>query len=42
MTHEKILVEGEIEVCSDCLNWMGYNVYWEDAVRSNHEVEWWA
>jgi hypothetical protein len=42
IVHEKIITEGEIEVCSDCLNWMGYNVNWEDAVKWNHQVESWA
>ena len=29
--HEKITVEGEIEVCSGCRNSLGYNVSWDQA-----------
>jgi hypothetical protein len=29
--HRKIRVEGEIEVCSECVNSLGYNVAWDQS-----------
>jgi hypothetical protein len=29
--HQKIIVEGEIEVCDTCINSLGYNIAWQQA-----------
>jgi len=29
--HDKVVIEGEIEVCAECINSLGYNVAWDQA-----------
>lgn len=36
--HEAIFVEGEIEVCSGCINSLGYNVSWDQAEKVGHII----